>query len=49
MLHNPRVRARFLNAGVEVVGSSPEQMLDAVKSEMARMGPVIRAAGIRSE
>jgi tripartite-type tricarboxylate transporter receptor subunit TctC len=49
VLHNPRVRERFFSAGVEVAGSSPEQMLDAVKSEMARMGPVIRAAGIRSD
>ena len=40
---------RFLNAGVEVVGSSPEQLAAAMKSEMTRMGKLIRDAGIRIE
>ncbi len=40
-------RERFLNAGVEVVGSSPAQLDTAVKSEMTRMGKLIRDAGIR--
>jgi tripartite-type tricarboxylate transporter receptor subunit TctC len=32
-----------------VVGSSPEAFAATIKSEMARMGKVIRDAGIRAE
>jgi len=34
---------------METVGGSPEQLAATVKSEMARMGKVIRDAGIRGE
>jgi tripartite-type tricarboxylate transporter receptor subunit TctC len=43
------VRKRFADAGVEVVGSTPEQLTSTIKAEMSRMGKVIKAAGIRSE
>jgi len=46
-LNTPEARERYFSAGVEVVGSSPEQLAAAVKSEMARMGKIIRDAGIR--
>jgi tripartite-type tricarboxylate transporter receptor subunit TctC len=45
----PEVKERFFGAGVEVVASTPEQLADTVKSEMAIWGKVIRAAGIREE
>ena len=45
----PDVKERFLNTGVEVVASTPEQFEAEMKSEMARMGKVIRDAGIRAE
>ena len=38
---------RFFTAGMEVVGSSPEQFAATVNSELAKMGKVIREAGIR--
>ena len=40
-------RQKLLSAGLEVVGSSPEQFLDAIKTEILIMGKVIRDAGIR--
>jgi len=49
VISTPEIRERFLNLGVEVVGSSPEQLASTVKSEMARMGKVIKDAGIRLE
>jgi len=49
VLHQPQVKEKFFVVGVEVVGSTPEHMASAIKSEMARMGKVIREAGIRSE
>ncbi len=45
----PETRERFLSSGVETVGSSPEQLGATIKSEMTRMGKVIRDRGIRAQ
>ena len=37
----------FQNAGVEVIASTPEEFTTVIKSEMARLGKVIKEAGIR--
>jgi tripartite-type tricarboxylate transporter receptor subunit TctC len=34
---------------METVGSSPEKLAATIKSEMARMGKVIKEAGIREQ
>jgi tripartite-type tricarboxylate transporter receptor subunit TctC len=49
VLKLPEVQERFLATGVEPVGSSPEDFGALVKSEMTRLGKVIREAGIRDE
>ena len=49
VLHHPDTRARALGFGVEVVGSTPAELDAAMKAEMAKMGKVIRDAGIRDE
>jgi tripartite-type tricarboxylate transporter receptor subunit TctC len=49
VLGRPEVKERFFNAGAEVVGGSAEQFSSAIKSEMTRMGKVIKDAGIRAE
>ncbi len=49
VLNSPEVKEKFFKAGVEVVGSSPEKFAAAITSDMARMGKVIKAAGIRAE
>ena len=40
------IKEKFLNAGTEAVGSSPEQFAATIKSEIIRLGNVIRGAGI---
>jgi len=42
----PEVKEMFFNAGVEVVGSSPDELAAMVKADMARMGKVIKDARI---
>ncbi len=49
VLNRPDVKERLLNAGVEAVGSSPDELADTMKSEMTQLGRVIRDAGIRVE
>jgi tripartite-type tricarboxylate transporter receptor subunit TctC len=43
----PEVKERLLNAGEEVVGSGPEQFGAVIKADIARMGKVIKEAGIK--
>ena len=43
------VKEKFFAAGVETIGSSPEELAAAMKSEMARMGKVIKDNSIREE
>ena len=49
ILNRPEFRSRLFDAGNEVVASSADEFLAAVKAEMTRMGKVIKDAGIRSE
>ena len=49
IVNQPDVRARFMSAGNEVVGSSPQEFASAVKADMIRMGKVIKDAGIRDD
>ena len=49
LLNQADVKEKFFNVGVETVGSSPEQLAATVKSEMARLGKVIRESGIRAD
>jgi tripartite-type tricarboxylate transporter receptor subunit TctC len=45
----PDVKEKFLASGVETVGSSPDQLANAIKAEMSRMGKVIKDRNIRAE
>ena len=47
VLERKEVKDRFLAAGSEIVAGSPEQFAAAIRSDSARMGKVIRDAGIR--
>jgi tripartite-type tricarboxylate transporter receptor subunit TctC len=49
VLNEPDSKQRLFGAGIEVVGSTPEQFAAAIKNDMARTGQVIRQAGIRIE
>ena len=48
-LQRPDVKEKFFAAGMEALGSPPEALASTVKSEMARLGKVIKAAGITLE
>lgn len=43
------VREKFFSASMEAVGSSPKELADTIKSEMSRLGKVIKEAGIKAE
>jgi len=47
VLNQPDVKEKFFTAGVETVGSSPEQFAATIKSDTARWGKVIKDAGIK--
>ena len=43
------VKERFLNFGVETVGSTPEEFAAVIESDMAKWDKLIKIAGIRAE
>ena len=47
ILSRPDTRDRFAGIGAEPVGSTREELAAAIKAEVARMGKVIREAGIQ--
>jgi tripartite-type tricarboxylate transporter receptor subunit TctC len=49
VLNQPEIKAKFLAAGIETLGTTPEALAAAVNDETARMGKVIKAAGIRAD
>ena len=49
VIASPDVKEKFLNTGVEPISSSPEQFGNIVKSEMVRLGKVIKEANIKLE
>ena len=49
VLNQADVKERFFSAGVEVVGSSPDELARFMKADLARFGKLIKDAGIRDE
>jgi tripartite-type tricarboxylate transporter receptor subunit TctC len=49
VLNRPDGKERLFNSGAESVGSKPEQRVATVTSEMARIGKLIKDAGLRDE
>ena len=49
VLNRPETKERLASAGVEAVGSTPEQFAATLKIEMTRWGKLIKDAGIRGE
>jgi tripartite-type tricarboxylate transporter receptor subunit TctC len=46
---NAEVRKRFLESGVEPVGSTPEEYAAAIRREQGKWGKLIRELGIRED
>jgi tripartite-type tricarboxylate transporter receptor subunit TctC len=49
VLGGAEVKDKLLSSGVEAVGSTPAEFAAKIKSEMGRLGRVIKEAGIRAE
>lgn len=49
ILNRPDLREKLFGIGVEPVGSLPDEFAAAIKTDMARMGKVIKEAGIRAD
>ena len=49
VLASAEVKERFFKVGVETAGSTPQEFAATIKSEMSRLGRIIRDAGIRDE
>jgi tripartite-type tricarboxylate transporter receptor subunit TctC len=48
-LGRPEAKERLLATGVEAAATSPEELVAAIQAETARMGKVIREAGLRED
>jgi tripartite-type tricarboxylate transporter receptor subunit TctC len=46
VLNTPETKERFLNSGVETVGSTPEQFARAIKAESTRLAEVFKSVGL---
>jgi tripartite-type tricarboxylate transporter receptor subunit TctC len=48
-LKHPEVEKRLAGEGADVIGSTPQEFAAHIKSELARMGQAIKAAGVKLE
>ena len=48
-LHQPEVKQRLAAAGIEPVANTPAEFTAKVKAEIARLGKVVKEAGIRAD
>ena len=49
LLHTADAKEKLLVAGTEAVGTSPEEFIEIIKTQVATAAKVIKAAGIRLE
>ena len=49
VINRPEIVEKFFTTGVRAVGSSPQELVATVKSEMDKYGKVIKDVGIRTE
>lgn len=47
-INTPNIKEKFFAAGLDIIGSSPEQTLSTIKTEMSMLGKVIKNTGIRA-
>jgi len=49
LIRTQSVRERFFSAGSDIVGNSPEEFAAFIKTDMTRLGNLIKAVGVRAE
>ena len=47
VINQSDMKEKLLNAGVETIGNSPQLFAAKIESEMAKLGKIIKEAGIR--
>jgi len=45
----PDIREKLDGMGVEPIGNTSEQMVERIRGEIAKFGPVVKAGNIRAE
>ena len=48
-LARPETKEKFLTAGTNAIGSSPEVLAATIKSEMTKWGKLIKSLGIKAD
>ena len=48
-LENKEVKERLIRAGLEPAGSTPEQLSELIKGEVARLSPIVKAIRAQKE
>jgi tripartite-type tricarboxylate transporter receptor subunit TctC len=49
LLNQADVKAKFASAGSDTVGTSPKELADTLRVEVAKWGKVIKDAGIQPD
>jgi tripartite-type tricarboxylate transporter receptor subunit TctC len=49
VLRNAEAKQRLFNAGMEVLGTTPQELARVMKADMQKMGAVIKNAGIKAD
>jgi tripartite-type tricarboxylate transporter receptor subunit TctC len=49
VIHQPDIKEKFSAIGIETVGSTPQELMAAMKAEIARTAKLMKEAGIRIE
>jgi tripartite-type tricarboxylate transporter receptor subunit TctC len=49
VLNQADLKNKLMSAGVDVVASSPQQFANHIKGEVARIGKVVKAMGLRQD
>jgi len=48
-LHAPEIRQKLAGAGIEPVANTPAEFMAKVRAEIARLGKMVKEAGIRAD
>lgn len=49
VLNNPEIKAQLISRGFDVVTSTPSQLGDYIKSEVAKWAPIVKKSGVTAE
>jgi tripartite-type tricarboxylate transporter receptor subunit TctC len=47
IMHEPDMKKRVAERGVEALGTDPEQLRELIRTEIGKWGPIVKAANIK--